>query len=110
MASPLNTEQLRGLLRKRFRNALARYRRALSNDEIWKLGLGTTIAEAKCYPAAFDEVTVDSDLEMICAGYECVGEYSSIRDLRDCELAECSSELVATVSDDVLRVWKMEGI
>lgn len=69
-------------------------------------GPGAWINPLGCYPMEFEEVTVDSDAGMICAGYACVGEYRTLRALRAGLVAySFSVACCATVADGALKIW-----
>lgn len=81
----------------------ARYKRALENENIWKLGPKELLDSTGEYPDCLDEVTADSDQGMICAGYSCICEVSTPSELRTA-LAE-RVRCCGTVDGNTLKIW-----
>lgn len=83
-----------------------RYVRALRNESMWKLGRRAQLNAAGVYPACFRDFTLDSAEAMACAGFRCVAEFRSLRQMRqahqDALLPECC---YGTVDDGLLLVW-----
>lgn len=84
----------------------ARYKRALDNPGIWKLGSKDLLKSFGRYPDSLDEITADSDLGMICAGYRCIGEVATITELRTAlSLLEAAARYCGTVDGTALKIW-----
>lgn len=84
----------------------ARYKRALSNLGMWKLGSEPLLKSFGNYPEGLVEVTSDSDTGMLCAGYYCVGEVSNNAEL--CAIfkkMDSQMRCCGTVDGNTLKIW-----
>lgn len=83
-----------------------RYKRALGNENIWKLGPKELLQSVGGYPDCLDEVTADSEQGMICAGYGCIGEVSTPAELRSA-LSHLAGRVrcCGTVDGNTLKIW-----
>lgn len=84
----------------------ARYRRALANPSIWKLGSENLLKAFGEYPTGLVEITWDSDMGMLCAGYCCVGEVSTVAELHTL-LGQMDPNVryYGTVDGADLKIW-----
>lgn len=83
-----------------------RYRRALANADVWKLGPECLLKSFGHYPSKLLEVTLDSDEGMLCAGYRCIGEASSMAELHTAfGQLDSHTTCCGTLDDNRLKIW-----
>lgn len=85
-----------------------RYAKALRNQFIWKLGSRAALEHANCYPVRFEEVTADSETAMVCAGYSCIRQFSTMSELH-AFFSEQNSENdhSGTIENGLMKIWKI---
>lgn len=85
-----------------------RYAKALRNQFIWKLGSQAALEHSNCYPFRFEEITADSETAMICAGYSCIGKFSTMSELRSFFSEQNSDhDYSGTIENGVIKIWEI---